>query len=78
MLIAVVTIFTWFSLTPYVLLMFSPFSLAEVDINKNGFVSQLEAGYYADYGKKQYAENGKSCTEYYALKDGLPLQKKCK
>ena len=71
-------IFAWFYLMPYVLIMFSPFSWAEVDMDKNGFVSPSEAGYYADYGERQYMENGKSCTEYYALKDGLPLKKVCK
>jgi hypothetical protein len=78
-ILGVITIiFAWFYLMPYVLIMFSPFSWTEVDIDKNGFVSPSEAGYFADYGKRQYEENGKSCTEYYALKDGLPLKKECK
>jgi hypothetical protein len=73
----VVILVAWFYLLPYVILMFSPFSWTEADINKNGFVSPTEADYYASYGERQVTENGKSCTEYYALKDGLPLKKEC-
>ena len=55
-----------------------PFSWAEADIDKNGFVSPTEAGYVEDYSERQYEENGKNCIEYYAFKDGLTLKKDCK
>lgn len=74
----IVVIFAWFYLLPYIQLTLSPFSWSEADINKDGFVSPTEAEYVANYGRRQQIENGKSCTEYYALKDGLPLKKDCK
>jgi hypothetical protein len=77
-LIFIVVAFIWFYLVPYVRFAFSPFSWADADIDKNGFVSPGEADYFADYGMRQYTENGKNCIEYFALKDGLPLKKVCK
>ena len=71
-------LFAWFYLAPYIFLVFSPFSWSDVDINKDGFISPTEAGYFADYGKREYMDIGKSCAEYYALKDGLPLKNICK
>lgn len=74
----IVVIATWIYLVPYFQLILSPFSWKEADINKDGFVSTTETDYYGNYGKKQYIESGKNCTEYFALKDGLPLKKDCK
>jgi hypothetical protein len=70
-----IVIVAWFYLLPYARFIASPFSWKEADIDKRGFVSPTEADYFADYGKKQHTENGKECTEYYALKDGLTLKK---
>jgi len=77
-LVMVVIVLTWFCFVPYLRIALSPFSWAEADMDKNGFVSPTEAGYYADYGKRPYIENGKDCIEYFALKDGLTLKKVCK
>jgi hypothetical protein len=49
-----------------------------MDLNKDGFVSPSDAGYFADYGIREYTENGIKCKECYALKDGLTLKKECK
>jgi hypothetical protein len=77
-LVTVVIVLSWFYFVPYFRIAFSPFSWADADMDKNGFVSPTEAGYYADYGKKSYAENSKNCIEYFSLKDGLTLKKVCK
>lgn len=63
---------------PYRVLMGSPFSFDEMDINKNGFLSPTEAEYYADYGTKEYVKDRKQCVEYYAYKDGVELKTVCK
>lgn len=76
--LVIVVIFAWFYLLPYGVLIFSPFSWKEADINKDGFVSPGEAGYVAYYGNRQKVENGKNCIEYFALKDGLPIKQVCK
>lgn len=77
-LVLVVIVLTWFCFVPYLRIAFSPFSWAEADMDKNGFVSPTEAGYCADYGVRQYKENGMNCIECFALKDGLTLKKVCK
>ena len=75
LLIAVV--FAWLYVCPYIQWMASPFSWNEADLNKDGFVSPTEADYFGNYGKRPFAESGKSCTEYFALKDGRTLKKDC-
>jgi hypothetical protein len=76
-LIVIIIIAGWFYVAPYRILINGPFSWKEMDLNKNGFVSPSEAGYFADYGIKEYTENKIKCKEYYALKDGLSLKKEC-
>lgn len=63
---------------PYRFLVGSPFSFDEMDINKNGYLSPTDAGYYADYVTKKYEKEGKKCIEYYAYKDGSELKSICK
>ena len=70
-------IVAWFFVIPYLMLIVSPFSWSEADMDKNGLVSPSEAGYFADFGERQYTEGGNHCTEYYALKDGQALKKEC-
>ncbi len=55
----------------------SPLSFNEMDLNKNGWVSFSEADYTGNYGIKQIVVNGKTCTEYFAYKDGLPIKVMC-
>lgn len=74
----VAAVLGWFFILPYFRLMFSPISWSAADLNKNGFISPDEADYVADYGMKQYSGKGQKCTEYYALKDGLAIEKTCK
>ena len=74
----ILIVVAWLYLVPYVMFVSSPFAWREADIDNSRFVSPTEADYYASYGERQYVENGKNCTEYFALKDGLPLKKKCK
>jgi len=54
-----------------------PFTYSEMDLNNNGIVGFSEAMYFADYGTKEIKEGSKQCTEYFALKDGLPLKVVC-
>ncbi len=77
-IILILLVIAWFYLLSYARLMLSPFSWRDTDINKSGFVTPSEADYFGSYGTRQYIENGKYCTEYFALKDGLPLKKSCK
>ena len=55
----------------------SPMSFDETDLDHNGRVSWSEAGYVCDFGQRQTTSNGKQCTEYFALKDGLILKTVC-
>lgn len=62
----------------YAFLVFSsPLSYSEMDLNQNGFVSYEEALKLSDSDTRLVMVNGKECTEYYALKDGLPIQVVC-
>ena len=51
-LTVIVVVLAWFYLVPYVMLITSPFSWAEADMNKNGFVSPTEADYIVNYGER--------------------------
>jgi len=53
------------------------FTLAEMDLNKDGFVSPGEADYVSESGKKERWIDGKLCTEYYAYKTGMPVKIEC-
>jgi hypothetical protein len=55
----------------------SPMSFAETDLDRNGRVSWAEADYVCNFGQREVRSGGKACTEYYALKDGLPLKIVC-
>lgn len=68
---------TWFFILPYVIFFMSPFTTAEADLNKNGILSPTEASHFSDYGERIIEKNGLKCTEYFALKDGLPLKTVC-
>jgi hypothetical protein len=74
----ILVVLAWLFVFPYVQWLASPFSWSETDLNKDGFASPTEADYFGNYGKRQFVENGKSCMEYFALKDGLPLKKDCR
>jgi hypothetical protein len=64
--------------TYYAFLVFSSqLSYSEMDLNRNGFVSYEEALKLSGSGTRQVMVEGKECTEYYALKDGLPIQVVC-
>jgi hypothetical protein len=77
LIVIIIIIVGWFYVVPYRVLISGPFSWKEMDLNKDGFVSPMEADYFADYGIREYTENGIVCKEYFALKDGLPLKKVC-
>ncbi len=54
-----------------------PFTYAEMDLNKNGWLGVSEIMYFFDHGTRTVSIEGGTCTEYYALKDGLPLKVVC-
>lgn len=63
---------------PYLVLISDDrYSLSEMDINRNGFVSYSEAYQFLDSGKREVTSNGTECIEYYAYKDGLPFHMVC-
>jgi hypothetical protein len=52
-------------------------SFEEVDRNRDGAVSFIEASYVSSSGTREVQQDGRRCVEYYALKDGLPLKIVC-
>jgi murein L,D-transpeptidase YafK len=48
-----------------------------MDFDGNGFVSPKEAFLAMDIGKREFESRGRVCKEYFSLKDGLSLSKKC-
>ncbi|WP_417542447.1 hypothetical protein [Methylophaga thalassica] len=55
----------------------SPLSFKEMDLNEDGWVSFSEADYTGNYGIRKVGINGKTCTEYFAYKDGLSIKVVC-
>ncbi|GAB1622103.1 hypothetical protein AAOGI_21530 [Agarivorans albus] len=53
------------------------FTWDEMDINKDGFVSPIEAGYFSDSGTREVEINGKKCIEFFAYKDARSLKVTC-
>ena len=54
-----------------------PVTFGEADLNHDGAVSFTEADYIASSGRRTYAQGGKTCTEFFAYKDGLALKTIC-
>ncbi|UBR48315.1 hypothetical protein KF947_13165 [Halomonas sp. FeN2] len=54
-----------------------PFTYADMDLNQDGWLGISEAMYFFDHGTRKVTIEGEVCTEYYALKDGLPLKVVC-
>ena len=55
----------------------SPLAFHEMDFDENGFVTFFELAYANSYGTRRITEHERSCTEYYARKDGLRLKIVC-
>lgn len=55
----------------------SPLTFDEMDFDQNGFVTFSELWYASSYGTRRVTEHGMSCSEYYALEDGLRLKLVC-
>jgi hypothetical protein len=49
----------------------------EMDWNQDGTTSITEVIYGSDIGKRDVIRDHKSCVEYYAYKDGLPVKTVC-
>ena len=54
-----------------------PVTFGEADLNHDGAVSLTEADYIASSGRRTYFRAGRTCTEFFAYKDGLPLKTVC-
>ncbi len=67
----------WFFIIPYSILLTGPFTLKEIDINNSSFITPSEAEYFYNHGKRKIEKNGKTCTEYFAYKDGVALKTVC-
>jgi len=62
----------------YALSLMDPrFTLNEMDLNNDGFVSPSEADYVSSSGEREIFIKGKKCMEYFAYKDGLPIKVEC-
>jgi hypothetical protein len=48
-----------------------------MDWNQDGTTSIAEVIYGSDIGKREVIRNQKTCVEYYAYKDGLPIKTAC-
>ena len=55
----------------------SGYTGAEMDWNQDGKTTIGEFFRAADIGKRTIEVDGKTCTEYYALKDGPPVKTTC-
>ena len=55
----------------------SPLTFDPIDFDRDGSVTFSELVYANAYGTRQVTENSRTCTEYYALKDGLWLKIVC-
>lgn len=53
------------------------FSWKEMDWNQDGSTSFSEFIKSSDIGKRAVKINGKNCTEYFSLKDGLGVKTVC-
>ena len=58
-------------------MMHSPLSYDEMDLNKDGWISFGEAERAGFYGTRLVTIDNKSCTEYFARKDGTALKIIC-
>ena len=66
-LLLVTVIAFWFARVPF----------TDMDLNQDGWLGISEAMYFFDHGTRKVTIEGEVCTEYYALKDGLPLKVVC-
>lgn len=55
----------------------SPLAFHEMDFDENGFVTFSELVYANSYATRHITGHDRSCTEYYALKDGSQLKIIC-
>lgn len=53
------------------------YSWQDMDWNNDGRTSISEFFSASDIGKREVLKDGKTCTEYYAYKDGLPVRVDC-
>ena len=53
------------------------YTLEEMDLDSSGLVSYSEADYVTNSGERKIVVSGKSCIEYFAYKDGLPIKTVC-
>ena len=55
-----------------------PVTFDDADLNHDGAVSFTEADYIASSGRRTFFRAGRTCTEFFAYKDGLSLKTICK
>lgn len=53
------------------------YSWKEMDWQQRGTTSIADFFAASDVGKRDVIVNGKSCVEYYAYKDGIPIKTVC-
>jgi len=56
----------------------APVTYTEADRDHDGWVSFAEGSYIFDAGHRSFQVGPETCTEYFALKDGLPIKRVCR
>lgn len=49
----------------------------EADLNHDGYVSVMEAGYACNVDSRPVKHDGQTCTEYYSRADWRPIKEVC-
>ena len=55
----------------------TPVELDEADLNHDGYVSVIEAGYACNVDSRPVKHDGRSCTEYYSKADWRTIKEVC-
>lgn len=61
----------------YALCAGTPVEIGEADLNHDGYVSVMEAGYACNVGERAFVRDGHSCKEYYSRADWRPIKEVC-
>lgn len=55
----------------------TPVEMYEADLNHDGYVSVIEAGYACNVDSRPVKHDGRACTEYYSRADWRPIKEVC-
>lgn len=55
----------------------TPVEMHEADLNHDGYVSVIEAGYACNVDSRPVTHDGRACIEYYSRADWRPIKEVC-